>query len=160
MKKVEVRKIGKHGRGVFACEDFKKGEFIIGIKGREVSRAELFAMSDYINSHAGTIGRDKYLIFGYPEKYINHSCDPNSYEYKRKVIAIRGIKKGEEITFDYSICSIDNWRMKCRCGSKKCRKIVRGNFFRLPRALQKKYIQYIDEWFRKEFKNELRQLEK
>ncbi len=158
MQNVTVKKTNKKNGGVFAAKDFKKGEIILYIKGRVVSKPELFAMSDYFNNHSGTIGKDKYLIFGYPEKYINHSCSPNVFEYKRKVIAIRNIGKGEEISFDYSICSIDDWRMRCHCGSKNCRKIVRGDFFKLPKELQIKYLPYLDGWFKEEFKKELGQL--
>ena len=158
MQNVIVKKINKNNRGVFADKDFKKGEIILYIKGKVISKSKLFALSGYFNDHSGTIGKDKYLIFGYPEKYINHSCSPNVFEYKRKVIAIRDIRRWEEVNFDYSICSIDDWKMRCRCGSKNCRKIVRGNFFKLSKRLQIKYIPYLDEWFKVEFKKELNQL--
>ncbi len=156
MQNIVVNKVNKKNRGVFATKNFKKGELILSIKGKIISKSKLFASSRYLNDHSGTIGKDKYLIFGYPEKYINHSCDPNVYEYKRKVIAMRDIKNGDEITFDYSICSIDEWRMNCHCNSKNCRRVIRGNFFKLPLKLQVKYFQYLDEWFKKEFKKELK----
>lgn len=158
MQNVIVKKVSKKNRGVFATKNFKKGEIILTIKGKMISKSKLFASSGYLNDHSGTIGKNLYLIFGYPEKYINHSCSPNVYEYKRKVITMRGVKKREELAFDYTICSIDDWRMKCYCGSKNCRKIVRGNFFKLSEKLQIKYLPYIDEWFKKEFKKELKAL--
>jgi len=55
-----------------------------------------------------------------PEKYVNHSCNANTRVGNQCDIAIRDIKKGEEITSDYgkegSFISF-----KCECGSKNCR---------------------------------------
>lgn len=49
----------------------------------------------------------KVILMKEPERSINHSCDPNTYVKTingvRRVLAMRGIKKGEEITFDYAI---------------------------------------------------------
>lgn len=74
---------------------------------------------------------------------INHSCSPNSgikiHGKKAILIAIRNIKKNEEITCDYSTITNDNWKMKCRCESKNCRKVIK-KFKTLPKRLQNKYI--------------------
>lgn len=153
MENVVVRKVDKKGKGVFAIRDFKKGESILNIKGKVISKAKLLKSSRYLDDHSGAIGNDTYLIFGYPEKYINHSCNPNVFDYKRKVIAMKDIKKGVELTFDYSINTRDKWRMKCYCESKNCRKVITGNFFKLPKKLQIKYLPYVDEWFKKELNN-------
>ena len=57
-----------------------------------------------------------------PEKHINHSCDPNTYvktlDGIRKVIAMRNIKLGEEITYDYAVNGYYDSDTPCRCGSK------------------------------------------
>ncbi len=43
------------------------------------------------------------------------------------IFASQDIKKGEEITFDYSSTEADPyWKMKCKCGSFNCRKIING----------------------------------
>lgn len=54
---------------------------------------------------------------------------------------MRAIKKGEETVFDYAMNNIDNWTMKCNCGSKNCRKIV-SNFNALNDKTKKKYQEY------------------
>lgn len=160
MKGVIVKRTDKKSRGVFAAKNFKKGEFILYVKGKIINRAEIIASSRYINDHAGMIGKNKYIVMGYPEKYINHSCTPNIFEKNRKIFAMKNIKNGEELFYDYSICCVDNWRMKCKCGSKNCRGVIIGNFFKLPYALQIKYLPYLDDWFKREFKAECKNLQK
>ncbi|PIP76091.1 hypothetical protein CO134_00330 [Candidatus Kuenenbacteria bacterium CG_4_9_14_3_um_filter_39_14] len=58
-----------------------------------------------------------------PERYINHSCNPNTEVIDNCDMAIRDIKKGEEITSDYSK---DNAviHFRCNCGSKNCKKSI------------------------------------
>lgn len=159
-KNVLVKKTGKKGKGVFANRDFDKGESILKIKGKIVTKDELLKSSRYLSDHSGAIGKDKYLIFGLPEKYINHSCNPNVFDKKGVVYAMRDIRKGDELSFDYSINGIDDWRMRCRCESKNCRKIINGDFFALPRKLQEKYLPYLEIWFKRECKKEIKNLSK
>ena len=153
-----VKNLKKKRRAVFAAKNFKKGDFLHQISGRVISRDAMLASSRYLSDHMGTLGKNKYIIMGYPERYINHSCNPNIYEINLKIYAMKNIRKCEEITYDYSICSIDDWKMKCKCKHKNCRKIVKGNFFELPKRLQIKYLPYLDDWFKKEFKNEIENL--
>lgn len=65
------------------------------------------------------------------------------------MIALRNIKIGEEITYDYSATEwtvqdyppyyTDGWPMKCKCGSSMCRKLI-GCFIYLPESTKQKYI--------------------
>ena len=41
------------------------------------------------------------------------------------VYANRDFKKGEEITGDYSKENIPNLNMKCNCGNRSCKKIIK-----------------------------------
>ena len=56
--------------------------------------------------------------------FVNHSCDPNceTDEIGGRVFiaAIRDIKAGEELTYDYWLYDGDD-DAPCYCGSKKCR---------------------------------------
>ncbi len=75
------------------------------------------------------------------DDYINHSCNPNSgliiKNEKVNLIAIKNIKNGKEITYDYSTTiNEDNWKMRCNCGSKICRKIIK-DFKYLPKNIKK-----------------------
>ena len=156
-----VKKTGSRGRGVFAAKALRKREFILSLKGKVISSEEMLAASRYHLDHMGAIGKDLCMIFGYPEKYINHSCDPNVFERQRKLFAMRSIKKGEELFYDYAISDVDDeWKMICKCGSRNCRKVINGHFFQLPLNLQVKYYPYLDSWFKKEFREELKPIQR
>ena len=60
-------------------------------------------------------------------RYINHSCDPNTYlrvcYSKVEFWSLRKIKKGEELTCDYGETHHDG-KIPCRCGAHKCRGFI------------------------------------
>lgn len=61
---------------------------------------------------------------------INHSCEPNCFsrvvtcgqEARVVIAALRDIKAGEELTYDYRFSGEE--LLACCCGSRSCRKIV------------------------------------
>lgn len=58
-------------------------------------------------------------------KPINHSCDPNTWLVGLDTVVRRPIKKGEELTMDYStFCSEFMEPFNCNCGAKCCRKYI------------------------------------
>lgn len=93
------------GLGLFATRPFKKGERVIEYFGRVIPKAEEYtSKSKYlfeVNSRKTIDGtqRDNFA------RYINHSCKPNcepNIERGRVFIdAVRPIKPGEELTYDY-----------------------------------------------------------
>lgn len=149
-----IKKIGKKGRGVFASKNFKKNEIMLKIKHKKLlSDKEASKVSYHYQNHMSYVGNGKYAIMGIPERYINHSCDPNAYfkhvdSKNELLIAIKPIKKGQEIVCDYTIDSNpeDKWWMKCVCKSKNCRRIIKANFKSLDKKLQKKYLKYAPSW--------------
>ena len=60
--------------------------------------------------------------------HMNHHCEANAAcDVGSNFVAIMDIKKGEEIFLDYSLLiSNPAYSMKCACGSKKCRKLIRS----------------------------------
>ena len=60
----------------------------------------------------------------HPGNYGNHSCDPNTDKNR---VVLRNIATGEELTGDYSQFSTKDWEMKCNCGAKKYKGVIRGN---------------------------------
>lgn len=134
----------RHGKAVFANKDFKRGEFIIEFKGKIYLRKDNPRGFNSKNNHYLQIGKDSYLgPVKTMDNYINHSCNPNcglKISNKVQLFAINKIRKGEEVTFDYSITmGEDYWEMDCSCGSKNCRKRIR-DFKYLPKNFQQKYI--------------------
>ena len=136
--KVYVKTTSDKDKGIFAKRGIKKGEIITIARGKRYTLDELEKLGlrddDFM-----FIRWNKLIFVEPPTCYTNHSCDPNSgIRDKIKLIAIRNIKKDEEITIDYDTIEYD-WKMKCRCGSKNCRKIIRGWKY-LPEKIKKKYI--------------------
>ncbi|NCN07479.1 SET domain-containing protein [Candidatus Falkowbacteria bacterium] len=149
-----VKKSGIAGQGVFTTVNFKAGQLITALIGRRMSMEEMIKTVD-AGLEAGSdplqIGDETYLDLEELYRSINHSCDPNSYiSGENKLKALKAIKPGEEITFDYSTTMNDNeakllesdsilWTCKCKCGAKNCRKII-DQFKTLPQCRQKFYL--------------------
>jgi len=65
-----------------------------------------------------------------PSLFMNHSCDPNTWFDGDNILkARRDIAEGDEITYDYETSETIFFRhlsMRCRCGSKNCRRWLSG----------------------------------
>lgn len=100
--------IGKspiHGKGLFANRDFFPSEEILSFKGNPIEMT-----------------------------FLNHSCSPSCWlkevvpkEYQTHIVMAgeAGVKKGEEVTIDYSIGSdTEYWRKTIadHCNCPKCKK--------------------------------------
>jgi SET domain-containing protein len=162
MKNAVVKKSSISGKGVFAAKDFKESEMILKIDDSHVVIDPTKLTKEQHEFELDYLANGKIVFLQSPERYINHSCDPNSYAKTmhgvRKLVAMRGIKNGEEITFDYSINGYNDGTFGCHCGSKNCRGIYQGNFFKLPKLLQKKYLPYLDDWFVEQHKEKIDKL--
>ena len=124
-----------NGKGLFANKNFRKGETVLEFKGKIVGWTRATNRSLQIEDHKWIRPFQNSL-----ESYINHSCNPTCGIKKlNMIVAMKLIKKGDEITFDYSTTVGENyWKMTCLCGSKNCRKII-GPYKFLTRKLKKKY---------------------
>ncbi len=158
---VKVKKSLKQGKGVFACRDFRKGDLVLKIDDSHVVTDESKLTKEQYENHCDYFS-DKIVLMQEPEVYINHSCDPNVYvktkEGVRNVYALKNIKSGDEITYDYSVNGDNDGVFKCNCGSSNCRGVYQGNFFKLPIDMQLKYLPYLDDWFVEKHKEEINDL--
>ena len=132
MKLYKVKKSNIDKRGLYASKNIKAGEKIIEYVGKLISKKETESNPKFDNE------RDIYL-FNLNEKWdldgdyhwntarlINHSCNPNceveGKGLKLWISAIKDIKKGEELSYDYGFSyskeDLDNF--VCKCGSKNC----------------------------------------
>ena len=120
MSKVYISETKCTGMGLFAKSDINKDEIILVFKGKVVrDRYD----SDYrVGPNWISLGKETWLDLskGHKSNFINHSCNPNAgFRGKVTVVAMKPIKKDEEVTIDYSITEEDPyWKMKCRCGSR------------------------------------------
>ncbi len=131
MKLYRIRKSNIDKRGLYANKDIEKGTKIIEYKGKVITRKKSEESSKFDNEKA-------IYLFNLNKKYdldgdfkfntarlINHSCDPNcevtGTGLKIWIYAIRDIKKGEELSYDYGFNFDKDYKdYPCRCGSKKC----------------------------------------
>lgn len=159
MSDIEVNNYSIQGKGVYATKDFKKGSVVLEIDDSHIVKDTNTLTKEQFEFHCDYLSNGTIVLMQEPEVYINHSCNPNTYVKTvngvRKVFAMREIKTGDEITYDYAINGENAGTFKCKCGAKKCRKIYNGSFFKLPKDLQKKYIPYLDDWFVKEHLKEI-----
>ena len=171
MASVIVRQAKGKGKGAFAARDFAEGEIVLHNDITRLRRYSVGEMGRLITEgklrkedceHCDYVGRGKYVLDFSPLSYINHSCEPNTWcEFKilgkQELIALRPIRKGEEITYDYSLQAIDclggknPWKMRCRCGSRNCRKVIQGDFFRLPKSVQREKLAHTPTWLRRKY---------
>ncbi len=103
-KKVRVKR-SFAGLGLFADEDISKGDYVISYKGKVLLNEE----ADKLKTKYLFEIDDRYTIDGSSRKntarYINHFCNPNlEAEIEAgeiKFFAIKNIKQGQELGFDY-----------------------------------------------------------
>jgi len=147
MEKIYIKKSNIKGKGLFAKRDIEKGELIGIVKGKIVPDNK-YSYKKYNPNYLHPISYKKAILNKNKTKYTNHSCNPNAGLKKGiRIIALKNIKKDEEITIDYDTLEY-NWKMKCNCKSKNCRKIIKGYKF-LNQKLKKKYKGFISPYLLK-----------
>ena len=131
MKLYKIKKSNIDKKGLYATKNIKVGTRIIQYKGKIITNREVEQNPKYDND------KDIYLFdinkrhsldgdFSWNvAKNINHSCDPNcevdGAGYKIYVIAIKDIRKNEELTYDYGFSYDEDYKQfPCKCRSKNC----------------------------------------
>lgn len=146
---IYVKETPGKGSGIFAARNILKDEVITEFKGPYVKIEDMTGIPQEVWDRLLNVGADEYIIVRDPAARTNHSCEPNAGIVRNVfLVAMRDIEKNEEITFDYSITTADNWTMECGCGAPSCRKII-GKYKDLPDELKKKYEKYTPDWAKK-----------
>ncbi|PUE06750.1 SET domain-containing protein-lysine N-methyltransferase [Limnohabitans sp. T6-5] len=138
-KRIQVRRSGVHGKGVFALQDLAEGETIIEYVGEVISWDEAqdrhpHDPNDPNHTFYFHVNEDRVidaLHGGNSSRWINHSCDPNceADEDNDRIFikALRNIKAGEELNYDYGLIIDEPYTPEllaeypCWCGAKNCR---------------------------------------
>lgn len=139
IKPYVVRRSPIHGRGVFAAMPIRKGTRIIEYKGRRVDwdwASAAYAQDEGEPTHTFLFELDDGRVIdanqrGNAARWINHSCDPNCQAVEEDgrvyIEAIRKIRAGEELGYDYRISIEDRLtksekkRWPCHCNADSCR---------------------------------------
>jgi SET domain-containing protein len=138
-RRIQVRKSGVHGKGVFAARPLKKGEPVIEYLGevitwKEALRRHPHDPADPDHTFYFHID-DKHVIDakfgGNAARWINHACTPNceadEIDGRIFIKALRAIKPGTELFYDYGLIIDEPYTAKlkkqfeCRCGTPDCR---------------------------------------
>jgi uncharacterized protein len=138
-RRIQVRRSGVHGKGVFAIAPIARGERLIEYTGevitwREALRRHPHDPNDPDHTFYFHID-DKHVIDakvgGNAARWINHACTPNceADEVDGRVFiqALRFIAPGEELFYDYGLVIEERYTQKlkkqfaCRCGTRGCR---------------------------------------
>ena len=138
-RRIQTRRSSVHGNGVFAVQDLAEGERIIEYKG------EIITWKEALRRHPHDPAQPNHTFYfhiddgrvidgnvdGNAARWINHSCDPNceadEVEGRVFIKALRNIKAGEELNYDYGLIIDEPYTKKlkaeypCWCGSKNCR---------------------------------------
>ncbi|MBX3213462.1 MAG: SET domain-containing protein-lysine N-methyltransferase [Labilithrix sp.] len=134
-----LRRSPVHGTGMFATRAIRKGASIIEYLGERITHDE----ADRRHAHKAEDDNHTFLFTvdsktvidggagGNAARFINHSCEPNCEviidDGRLFIEALRAIRPGEEIVYDYRITRDsgdppDVERIfACRCGAPKCR---------------------------------------
>ncbi|MGA2665610.1 MAG: SET domain-containing protein-lysine N-methyltransferase [Nitrososphaerales archaeon] len=132
-ERLRIGDAGAKGKGVFAAARIDPGGLVWDYGGKEQWISEI---PESLWEFAFQVDYDRYVV---PEEgsvgwYMNHSCEPNCVIMGRtRVVALRTIEPGEEVTFDYSTnVGWDGFAMRCACGAPECRKLVRSYRYLSP----------------------------
>jgi len=162
--KAKVFKSKIFGYGPFAIKNIKKGELIRVTGGLVVPKKDIkrfqkiwgFAAEVQVddNFFLCPSSRDETKETG----LFNHSCNPNvGFLDSIRIIAIRNIKKGEELTLDYAMFGGAFEPFKCKCGSSNCRKIITPDDWK-RKDIQERYCEYFSPYLKEKiFKTKILQ---
>lgn len=133
----EIRLSPIHGKGVFASRFIRKGTRIIEYLGERIDKKESNRRGLALFEEASKSGGASVYIFDVNEQWdldgnkpfnharlINHTCEPNTEmvneEDRLFLFALRDIRKGEELSFDYGYDIEHFLDHPCRCGKPGC----------------------------------------
>jgi len=138
-RRLQVRRSGVHGKGVFALRRIAAGEPVIEYTGevitwREALRRHPHDPSDPHHTFYFHIDERRVIDAKYGgniARWINHSCAPNCEADEQGgrifIRALRDIVPGEELNYDYGLV-IDEpltaslkAQYPCHCGAPGCR---------------------------------------
>ena len=138
-RRIQTRRSGVHGKGVFAIQDIGEGEAIIEYVGviitwKEAQKRHPHDPTDPNHTFYFHIDEKHVidaLVGGNSSRWINHSCDPNCEADEEGgrvfVKALRDIAPGEELNYDYGLIIDERYTPKlkaeypCWCRAKTCR---------------------------------------
>ncbi len=149
---VEVRESPIQGLGVFALRAFAPGDLIRVVNVlREITDDAPLRPEDGERREHCAYPDGKVVLYGLPDRHLNHSCDPNAWERytngRAEIVARRPIAPGDEIRVDYLINNSGGESWPCNCAAPRCRGRTGVSYFTLPLDQQREYLPLLATWF-------------
>ena len=123
-----VKSSSLHGAGVYTTTPLRKGTRVLEYTGPRLKKEETEGLyADNEVTYLFTMDDPDVVIDGFGmAAFVNHSCDPNCESDQIGdriwIIALRDIKAGEELTYDYCLWDGEPGdEAPCYCGAKNCR---------------------------------------
>jgi hypothetical protein len=123
-----IRSSAIHAAGCYTTTAIRKGAHLDEYDGHRIGKDKADkTYEDCPVTYLFGLGKGEVVIDGHcMAMFINHSCDANSETEEKKgrvwITALRNIKPGEEITYDYCLYDGDDSdEAICNCGAKNCR---------------------------------------
>lgn len=138
-RRIQTRRSGVHGKGVFAVQDIAEGETLLEYVGEVIDWPEALARHPHDPAQPNhtfyfTVDENHVidaLFGGNSSRWINHSCNPNCEADEQNgrifIKALRNIPAGEELNYDYGLVIDARYTAKlkadypCWCGAANCR---------------------------------------
>ncbi|HEX2011937.1 MAG TPA: SET domain-containing protein-lysine N-methyltransferase [Roseateles sp.] len=139
-RRIQVKRSGVHGRGVYAAQHIDAGQTLIEYTGERIAWDEALRRHPhdpqqpnhtfYFHIDGGQV--IDALYGGNSSRWINHSCEPNCEAEETEdgrvfIKALRDLLPGEELFYDYGLVIDERYSPKlkkqfaCYCGSADCR---------------------------------------
>ena len=138
-RRIQTRRSGVHGKGVFAAQNITEGETLIEYVGEVIGWPEAQERhphdpQDPNHTFYFHVDEDHVidaLYGGNSSRWINHACAPNCEADEQGgrifIKALRNIQTGEELNYDYGLIIDQRYSPKlkaeypCWCGAQNCR---------------------------------------
>lgn len=145
-----IAETSRCGLGIFAARPFAAGSVIVADEDGDyyrwtVSAVEAQGLGLDLATHCFQVDHDRFVLpHGSIDDLINHACEPTAgirlTPLGYRLIALQDIAAGAELTYDYSTYIASPERLRCHCGSPRCRGTI-GPFAELPPELQRYYLE-------------------
>jgi SET domain-containing protein len=125
-----IRSSAIHAAGCYTTTPVRKGARVVEYTGPRISKELADTMyQDSPITYLFGLGDGTTVIDGHgTAMFINHSCDPNcetdEIDGRVWIVALRPIRAGEELTYDYNLYDGDESEACCNCGAASCRKTM------------------------------------
>jgi SET domain-containing protein len=122
---LEIRESKINGQGLFALRVFQAGDTVLQWDlSQSIAVEEWASLAEDERRYTHPLNTQRILIVQAPERFVNHSCQPNTRLDNFRDVAIGRIETGQEITSDYGSEGVAV-SFQCSCGSAACRGFIK-----------------------------------